>query len=126
MTKLESKLKQARGLGSSKSGVKHWWAQRVTAACLAPLVVWFAAVGIAFWTAPYEILVAKLHSIWAVSLFASFITLMLYHGFLGMQVVIEDYIHSEKMKMFLIIFFQFLSFFGVVMALFSLFSLMTK
>lgn len=126
MTKLESKLKQARGLGSSKSGVKHWWAQRVTAACLVPLVIWFAAVGIAFWAAPYEMLVAKFHSIWAVSLFASFIILMLYHGFLGMQVIIEDYVHSEKMKMFLIIFFQFLSFLGVIMALFSLFSLMTK
>lgn len=126
MTKLESKLKQARGLGSTKSGVKHWWAQRVTAACLVPLVIWFAAVGIIFWAAPYDMLVAKMHSIWAVTLLSAFVILMLYHGFLGMQVVIEDYVHSEKLKMFLIILFQFLSFLGVIMALISLFSLMTK
>ncbi|MEB3702337.1 Succinate dehydrogenase, hydrophobic membrane anchor protein [Candidatus Bealeia paramacronuclearis] len=126
MTTLESKLKQAQGLGSSKSGVHHWWAQRVTAALLAPLMLWFAIVVIVFWAAPYEHLILKFHSIWAVSALSALIILMLYHGFLGMQVIIEDYVHHEKLKIFLIIFFQFLSFFGGLMALISMISIMTK
>ncbi len=126
MTKMASAFKQARGLGSSKSGVHHWWAQRVTAVFLIPFTIWFAAVGIVFWAAPYEVLLSKLQSVLTASGLLAFIILMLYHGALGMQVIIEDYVHSEKTRLFLIIFFQFLSFMGAIIALVSIFALMAK
>ena len=126
MTRMESKLKQAKGLGSSKSGFNHWWAQRITAAALLILMIWFVAVGIVFWSAPYDLLIKKLHSVWGATPLAMLLLIMLYHGYLGMQVIIEDYVHHEKLKLFLIVFFQFLSFFGGLMALISIISIMTK
>ena len=42
MTDRRTPLARARGLGSAKDGVHHWWIQRLTAIALIPLVVWFA------------------------------------------------------------------------------------
>jgi len=53
MASLRSPLGRARGLGSAKDGTHHWWAQRVTAVALVPLVLWFVASAISLAGAPH-------------------------------------------------------------------------
>jgi succinate dehydrogenase / fumarate reductase membrane anchor subunit len=96
---LRSPLGRVRGLGSAKAGVHHWWAQRVTAVALVPLTLWFVASllvragashgEVALWA-------ARPHN--AVLLLA-LIGATFWHGALGLQVVIEDYIHGEGARL---------------------------
>lgn len=89
-----SPLARARGLGSAKGGVEHWWAERVTAVALVPLTTWFAASIIAVagsdHTSVIEWLGSPLSSVCMVLLLMT----LFYHMALGLQVVIEDYVHS--------------------------------
>ena len=100
---LRSPLGQARGLGSAKSGVDHWWAQRVTAVALIPLALWFVfsiaclagedAATVTAWVAqPFNAVLTLL-----------FLLALFYHSELGCQVVIEDYVHSEGLKIISIV-----------------------
>lgn len=87
-------LARARGHGSAKSGVHHWFAQRVSAVLLIFLVAWmvyaaFALAG-ADHAAAQDFLAQPLNASLAVLL----IVALLYHAMLGLQVVIEDYVHQ--------------------------------
>ncbi|HWA02156.1 MAG TPA: succinate dehydrogenase, hydrophobic membrane anchor protein [Rhizomicrobium sp.] len=105
---METPLHRVQGLGSSHSGVRHFWRQRVTAAALIPLTLWFAwaALGLvgasdsqvlSFLTlSPLGI---PLNAI----LMAIFAVIALYHMVLGLQVVIDDYVHGEGGKIFLML-----------------------
>ena len=107
---LRTPLGRAVGLGSAKEGVAHWWAQRLTAVALVPLLLWFAAALIAHLGAPRAEAVA-----WLGSPLTS-ITLVLlllagcYHMALGVQVVIEDYVHGEGTKLVALILNRFVAF----------------
>ena len=96
----QSPLGRARGLGSSKSGVSHWWVQRVTAVFLFPLTLWFVMVmlPLLFQAESQQLLQAFQRLEVAVPAILWNICL-LYHGALGMQVVIEDYVPSEFGKL---------------------------
>lgn len=91
-------VKQARGLGSARSGVRHWWLQRVTAIALIPLGVWFAASFIALLGADYTTVTAWLSHPLNAILMALLVAVMFHHSALGIQVVIEDYVHGEALK----------------------------
>jgi succinate dehydrogenase / fumarate reductase membrane anchor subunit len=91
---LRSPLSHALGLGSAKGGVEHWWLQRVTAIALAPLTVWFAASLIAHTGDDYATFVAWLKTPIAPIIMALFLIALFYHAALGLQVVIDDYVHS--------------------------------
>jgi succinate dehydrogenase / fumarate reductase membrane anchor subunit len=96
--RLRSPLGRAIGLGSAKEGVEHWWLQRMTAVALVPLSLWFVGALIAHLGADYAAMVAWLRSpLTAVAMIllviASFV-----HMALGLQVVIEDYVHHEATK----------------------------
>ncbi|MCA8927440.1 MAG: succinate dehydrogenase, hydrophobic membrane anchor protein [Alphaproteobacteria bacterium] len=95
---LRSPLGTARGLGSAKSGTHHWIAQRVTAIALIPLTVWFVIGLIAHAGASYEEARAWIGSPVSATLMICLIASMFYHAQLGLQVVIEDYIHAERCK----------------------------
>ena len=84
-------LARARGLGSAKSGVTHWWAQRLTAIALIPLVVWFAISLVMLSGADYTTVRAWIGSPRVMVLLILTIGVGLHHGQLGMQVVWEDY-----------------------------------
>ena len=92
---MRSPLGQALGLGSAKNGVEHWWLQRVTAIALVPLTVWFAASLIAHAGNDYATFVVWLRTPIATIPMALLLTALFYHTALGLQVVIEDYVHSR-------------------------------
>lgn len=93
-----SPLARVRGLGSAKEGVSHWWAQRLTALALVPLAIWFVASVAAHAGADYEAMRAWIGSPLVASLLILLIVATFYHVYLGVQVVIEDYVHSEGLK----------------------------
>ena len=98
-TRLRSPLGRAIGLGSAKEGVQHWWAQRVTAIVLVPLVLWLVIAVIGLAGAERSAIVAWLHNPMAAVLMLVLLAAIFYHTALGLQVVIEDYIHSEAVKL---------------------------
>ena len=111
---LRTPLSRARGLGSAKEGVHHFWAQRITAVALIPLVAWFAISLIMMSGADYAVVRAWIGSPAVMVLLLLTIVIGLHHGQLGMQVVIEDYVHNEGMKLTLIVLLRFTAvFFGL-------------
>ena len=111
---LRTPLSRPRGLGSAKEGVHHFWAQRITAVALIPLVAWFAISLIMMSGADYAVVRAWIGSPAVMVLLTLTIVIGLHHGQLGMQEVVEDYVHSEGMKLALIVLLRFIAvFFGL-------------
>ena len=111
---LRTPLSRARGLGSAKEGVHHFWAQRITAVALIPLVAWFAISLIMMSGADYAVVRAWIGSPAVMVLLVLTIVIGLHHGQLGVQVVIEDYVHNDGVKLALIVLVRFIAvFFGL-------------
>jgi succinate dehydrogenase / fumarate reductase membrane anchor subunit len=91
---MQTPLAKAMGLGSAKSGVAHWRAQRVSAIALVPLTLWFAASIIAHSGSDYAAFIAWLRSPLTAGLMILLLIALFQHAALGLQVVIEDYVHS--------------------------------
>lgn len=95
---LESPIGRARGLGSAKDGLHHWWMQRVSAVVLVPLTLWFVFSVAAMVGEGYETIAGWIaHPGVAVALLI-YLAAVFYHSALGVQVVIEDYIHQPTVK----------------------------
>lgn len=98
-----SALGRVRGLGSAKEGAAHWWAQRLTAVALIPLSVWFVASIALMARAGHEQVVAWIgHPVVAILLLL-LLGAMFYHLKLGLQVVIEDYVHHPAAKLLMLL-----------------------
>ncbi len=91
---LRTPLSEAKGLGSAKEGVGHWWMQRLTAVALVPLAIWFAFAAAMLGSASYETMVAWLQSPVVAVLLILFIAATFYHTQLGLQVIVEDYVEG--------------------------------
>ncbi len=95
---LRSPLGRVRGLGSAKSGTEHFWAQRVTAVALIPLTLWFVFSVMSLGGADHAAASAWMQSPVNAVLLLLLIVATFHHMQLGMQVVIEDYIHVGAFK----------------------------
>ena len=84
-------LARARGLGSARDGLHHWWIQRLTAIALIPLVVWFAISLVMLSGADFNAVRNWIGSPLVMVLLILTVGIGLHHGQLGMQVVWEDY-----------------------------------
>jgi succinate dehydrogenase / fumarate reductase membrane anchor subunit len=97
--KLVSPLARARGLGSAKQGFAHWWAQRVSALALLPLTLWFVWSIVALTGADQGSVQAWLSRPATAILMSLLVIATFYHLSKGVQVVIEDYLHREGVKL---------------------------
>lgn len=104
---LRSTLGRVRGLGSAKEGVRHWWAQRVTAIALVPLSIWFVVAVISLMGADYTQYQAWIGHFGNALLMILTTLVLFYHAHLGMQVIIEDYVHGEGARVITLLFFKF-------------------
>lgn len=98
MKKFRTPLNQVRGLGSAKEGTHHWWMQRVTAVALVPLSVWFVVSLVSMSVADYSTVISWVSSPLVTVLLLCLIWALFHHAQLGVQVVLEDYVHSEWLK----------------------------
>ena len=91
-------LSVVRGMGAAKDGTHHWWAQRLTAVALIPLGIGFMAVMIALVGSEYAAAREALAHPVAAALWILFTIALFHHAQLGLQVVVEDYVHSRGLK----------------------------
>jgi|ERR1051326_7127488 succinate dehydrogenase / fumarate reductase membrane anchor subunit len=96
---LRSPLGRARGLGSAREGAKHWWAQQLTSIALVPLTLWFIWSILRLSGAAQADVAEWLSSPVRLSLMMALIMATFHHLRLGLQVVIEDYVHHEALKL---------------------------
>ncbi len=109
MTSFRSPLARVAGLGSAKHGSAHWWWQRITAVALVPLTLWFTFSAVSLSGACFLDIYGWMASPWVATLLIAFIVSMFYHLQLGLQVVIEDYLHHEGFKIASILAVKFVS-----------------
>jgi len=102
MADMRTPLAKVRGLGSAHEGTDHFWRQRLTAVANIPLFLFFVGLLISLNGADYATVRQALANPFVTLMFALMIFSGLYHMRLGMQVVIEDYIHGEGLKLALI------------------------
>ncbi len=95
---MRTPLGRVRGLGSAKSGTGHFWLQRLTAVANLILTVIFVFIVVALVGKPYPAAIALLSHPLVAILMLLFILSACIHMRLGMQVIIEDYVHEEGMK----------------------------
>ena len=101
MTHLSHPLARARGLGSAKSGVHHWLAQRISAVLLLLLLPWLAYGLVCLVGTGQQEAAAFIARPWNATLLLLSLLVLLYHGMLGLQVVIEDYVHQRAIELIL-------------------------
>ncbi|MDA0228906.1 MAG: succinate dehydrogenase, hydrophobic membrane anchor protein [Proteobacteria bacterium] len=118
---IQTPLARVRHLGSAKEGVEHWWWQRLTAILLVPLSLWFVAS--IWWLvvggATYEAFQDWLSGPVAAILMLIFVGALFYHLKLGLQTVIEDYVHKKAVKWTFMIMINLGCIIGAVAALYS-------
>lgn len=111
---------RARGLGSAKSGTGHFWWQRVTAIVLALLVPWLVGMLVSFVGTDLASVQAVIARPYNAVLLAIFVLALFWHAKLGVQVVIEDYVHTRAAEISLQLLLTFLCVFGALASIYAI------
>ena len=96
---LRTPIARVRGLGSAKGGTRHWWMQRLTAIALIPLTLWLVVSLVAIGAADHAQAVRWIRSPAVSVALLLAVAVLFHHAQLGLQVVVEDYVHTEWMKL---------------------------
>lgn len=121
MSDMRTPLKKVRGLGSAHEGTDHFWRQRLTAIANVPLTLFFVGLLIALTGADYTQVRGVLANPFVALILMVMMLSGLYHMRLGMQAVIEDYVHGEGGKLVLLILN---TFFTIAVGVASVFALL--
>ncbi len=116
---LRSPLGRVLGFGAAKQGVGHWWVQRVTAVALIPLTLWFVVALLGKPLQSYDAMRGWLGQPWVAVLTILLITTLAWHSKLGVEVVVEDYVHGNGWKTGLLLMSTFVHFAAAVAGVFA-------
>lgn len=100
---MSTPLARARGLGSAKSGLHHWWHQRVSAVAMVGLVSWMVVLLFRLVEADYQTALNMLAHPVNATVVVLFVAVGLWHASLGLQVVLEDYVANEGVRLIAIL-----------------------
>ena len=114
-------LGQVLGLGSAKTGTEHWWHQRVTAIAGIPLVIFLIGFIFVHRGASRAEIVASMQNPVVAILMGLTVFNLVWHMRMGLQVVIEDYVHTDHTKYLLLLLN---TFFSVVMAVAAIYAIL--
>jgi succinate dehydrogenase / fumarate reductase membrane anchor subunit len=117
---LRSPLGRVLGHGSAGDGVGHWWMQRVTAVALLPLTLWFVWSLLGLQLQSYDEVRGWLGQPWVAVLTILLVITLAWHSKLGVQVVIEDYVHARGAKTTLLLLSTFVHVSAAVAAVFAI------
>jgi succinate dehydrogenase / fumarate reductase membrane anchor subunit len=117
--KTETPLGRVRGLGSARAGAHHWWLERLTAIGTLVLLVWLVVSLVRLPDLDHRTLAEWLAAPLAAVPMLLLILGMFWHLKLGLQVVVEDYVHTDGARLASIVLINFLSLFGAGLAIFA-------
>lgn len=107
MSALRSPIKRVRGYGAAHDGTHHFWVQRLTAVALVPLMVWLVVAVVANTGASHAEFTAWVARPLNAVLLLVALGALFWHSMLGLQVVVEDYIHAASLKLATLIVLKF-------------------
>jgi succinate dehydrogenase / fumarate reductase membrane anchor subunit len=107
MKSAQTPLHKVQGMGSSHSGTGHFWHERLTSVALIPLSLWFLYVMLGLSDTSEVTALQFLAHPWNAILMGAFVCFSLWHAYLGLQVVVDDYVHTAGMKIFLMLVIRF-------------------
>lgn len=120
MKSLRSPLGSVVGLGSAKSGVHHWWLQRLTSVALVPLTVWFTVSLLSLPSLDHVTVVAWMAQSWTALLLILLVLVATWHSQLGLRVVVEDYVHNTGVRTLTLVTLTFVHAFLAVAGVFAI------
>lgn len=121
--RMETPIARVRGLGSARSGAHHWWLERLTAVATLVLFVWLIASLLRLPSLDFATVREWLRGPLAAVPMLLLVVATFWHLKLGVQVVIEDYVHEAGSKAFLILLLNFFAIAGAALAFFSVLSI---
>jgi len=119
MNRYRTPLKNVRGLGAAKTGTEHFVLQRLTATALVFLCIWFLVFVLSLLGADYVTASAAVAKPWNAVLLVGFLIAMFWHAQLGLQVILEDYVHNTLLALALQVTVKFIAALGAIVSVFA-------
>ena len=120
---METPLGAVRGLGSAREGAEHWWHERLSSIAVLLLSIWLVVSLLRLPSLDYAIVAEWLSSTINASAMLLLVVSTFWHVKMGMQVIVEDYVHEEGNKIFLMLLLNFAVAVGTVIAIVAVFKL---
>ena len=119
MSRFRTPLKNVRGLGAAKTGTEHFVNQRLTATALVVLSIWFLVFVVGLMGDDHATAMAAVAKPWNAILVVGFLVAMFWHAQIGLQVVLEDYIHNSLLAVALQTTVKFIAVLGALVSVFA-------